>query len=160
MNRISTNGLRPSTFPALLLGALLFACPARGQAAPETDPWQAGEKTPQKHLSSETWVQPKAFRSVQLQHSRLHPLLGKAPKESAQTLISSGALITRYPDGLIRALKKIQAENLPMAHASAATAHMFLANPFNGKFFSKLLSTHPPIEDRIAALEKMAGPAL
>jgi heat shock protein HtpX len=73
---------------------------------------------------------------------------------------ASGALITRYPDGLIRALKKIQAENLPMAHASAATAHMFLANPFNGKFFSKLLSTHPPIEDRIAALEKMAGPAL
>jgi len=100
LNRISTNGLRPSTFPALLLGALLFACPARGQAAPETDPWQAGEKTPQKHLSSETWVQPKAFRSVQLQHSRLHPLLGKAPKESAQTLISSGALITLpMPDG-------------------------------------------------------------
>ncbi len=71
---------------------------------------------------------------------------------------ASGALMTRYPEGLANALRKIQAENLPMAHANASTAHLFLANPFNGKAFAALFSTHPPIEKRIAELEKMAGP--
>ena len=73
---------------------------------------------------------------------------------------ASGALLTRYPAGLMRALQKIQRYNTqPMARANNATAHMFLANPFgNGKrSFSKLFMTHPPIEERIAALEAMGA---
>lgn len=72
---------------------------------------------------------------------------------------ASGALITRFPDGLIRALRKIRSENMPMQNPSAATAHLYIANPFSGKALANLFSTHPPIEKRIAALESMAGPA-
>lgn len=69
---------------------------------------------------------------------------------------ASGALITRFPEGLESALKKIQDDALPLQRASAATAHMYIANPFNGHTLMNLFSTHPPIEDRIDALEKMA----
>ena len=86
MNRNHTDTLRPFTLSALLLGALLFVCPARAQTALETDLWQPVEPTSQKRLASETWVQPKAFRTVHLQHSRLRPMLGKAPKEAVQAL--------------------------------------------------------------------------
>jgi len=85
---------------ALLFGALLFVSPAQARTAPDTDLWQPVEQASQQHASSEAWVQPKAFRTVQLQHSRLRALLSKAPKESAQTPISSGALISLpMPDG-------------------------------------------------------------
>ena len=100
LNSIHSDILRPSALAALLLGALSLVCPARAQTAPEADLWQPDEQASPKHLSSEAWVQPKAFRTVNLQHSRLHPLLGKAPKESAQTPIASGALISLpMPDG-------------------------------------------------------------
>lgn len=69
---------------------------------------------------------------------------------------ASGALLTRYPEGLAKALEKIAAENQPMAHATTATAHLFIANPFNGKSISNLFSTHPPIEERIKRLRGMA----
>ena len=68
-----------------------------------------------------------------------------------------GCLLTRYPDGLIRALEKISLQDQPMAKANHATAHMFLANPFDPhvtKKFEQLFSTHPPIEERIARLKK------
>jgi heat shock protein HtpX len=69
---------------------------------------------------------------------------------------ASGSLLTRYPEGLARALEKIAAENQPMAHASKATAHLFIANPFSGRKVANLFSTHPPIEDRIKKLRTMA----
>lgn len=73
---------------------------------------------------------------------------------------SSGALLTRYPEGLASALKKIAAYGRPMRTATNATAHLFLENPFgadsNGMkktpWVVKMFSTHPPIEERIAAL--------
>jgi heat shock protein HtpX len=68
---------------------------------------------------------------------------------------ASGSLLTRYPEGLARALEKIQQENLPMARASDATAHLFLANPFKTSKFKSLFSTHPPIEERIKRLREM-----
>lgn len=71
---------------------------------------------------------------------------------------SSGALMTRFPEGLARALEKIEAQNRPLQRASAATAHLFIANPFSGRAIAGLFSTHPPIENRIAALHKMASP--
>jgi len=68
---------------------------------------------------------------------------------------ASAVQLTRNPQGLIGALKKISGDVEPMEKASEATAHLFIANPFKGKAVVNLLSTHPPIEDRIAALEKM-----
>lgn len=67
--------------------------------------------------------------------------------------------MTRFPEGLARALQKIQAENLPMARADASTAHLFIANPFSGKMLAGLFSTHPPTEARVAALQKMGSPS-
>ena len=68
---------------------------------------------------------------------------------------ASGSLLTRYPEGLARALEKIQASTTPLASASTATAHLFISNPFKGKSISGLFSTHPPIQDRIAKLRGM-----
>ncbi|MAZ67418.1 zinc metalloprotease HtpX [bacterium] len=70
---------------------------------------------------------------------------------------ASGALLTRYPEGLASALQKISSYQHPMKRASSATAHMFIANPFGpsgkaGKTMRKLFSTHPPMEERVAAL--------
>ncbi len=71
---------------------------------------------------------------------------------------ASGALLTRYPEGLASALQKISQYSRPMVKANHATAHLFIANPFgrkdNGKvgFFTKIFSTHPPVEERVKAL--------
>jgi heat shock protein HtpX len=70
---------------------------------------------------------------------------------------ASGVLLTRYPEGLISALRKIGSDEEPMANANQATSHLYIANPFKGGFMSELLSTHPPIEKRIEALEKGSG---
>lgn len=64
---------------------------------------------------------------------------------------SSAALLTRYPEGLARALEKI-ASSPPLESAGNATAHLFIANPFQRKSFSHLFSTHPPVEERIRRL--------
>ncbi|MFZ2978798.1 MAG: zinc metalloprotease HtpX [Candidatus Magasanikiibacteriota bacterium] len=69
---------------------------------------------------------------------------------------ASGALLTRYPEGLAKALEKISQSNTPLEHASSATAHLFISNPFKSKSFSSLFSTHPPIEERIKQLRGMA----
>lgn len=69
---------------------------------------------------------------------------------------ASGSLITRYPEGLAKALEKIANESRPMANASSATAHLFISSPFSGKKFAGLFSTHPPVEDRIKKLREMA----
>jgi len=70
---------------------------------------------------------------------------------------ASGALLTRYPDGLANALEKISTYNRPMLRANNATAHLFFVNPHfhTKKFMSKFFSTHPPIKDRIGKLKGM-----
>lgn len=72
---------------------------------------------------------------------------------------ATGALTTRYPEGLIRALQKIQQGGSQTQRQSTATAHLFFASPLKGKSLAGLFSTHPPIEERIARLEKMGGQA-
>lgn len=67
---------------------------------------------------------------------------------------ASGSLLTRDPEGMAGALGKLQQYGRPMQRQSSATAHMFLNNPLKSGFISKLFSTHPPLEDRIARLEK------
>ncbi|HEY4519641.1 MAG TPA: M48 family metallopeptidase [Candidatus Paceibacterota bacterium] len=92
---------------------------------------------------------PFAAKLIQLSISRKREFLADA----------SGALLTRYPDGLASALKKIASYEAPMRHANHATAHLFISNPFGaheaGPFFAKLFSTHPPVEERITALTGM-----
>jgi heat shock protein HtpX len=67
---------------------------------------------------------------------------------------ASGALLTRYPEGLASALQKIANANIPMKNANTATAHLYISNPFGklGQKTAGLFSTHPPIQDRINAL--------
>ncbi len=62
---------------------------------------------------------------------------------------ASGALLTRYPEGLAKALEKISMYSRPLKTASNATAHLFLVNP---KSIVRLFSTHPPVEERVRAL--------
>jgi len=70
---------------------------------------------------------------------------------------ADGALLTRFPEGLARALEKIKRESRPLASASTATAHLYFANPFGRArgYFVSLFSTHPPIDERIKRLRKM-----
>ncbi len=67
----------------------------------------------------------------------------------------TSVMTTRYPDGMINALKKIRDHGSAVKRQSTSTAHLFFANPLKGGGLTKLLSTHPPIEDRIARLEAM-----
>ncbi|HUT08415.1 MAG TPA: zinc metalloprotease HtpX [Candidatus Latescibacteria bacterium] len=70
---------------------------------------------------------------------------------------ANGAMLTRYPAGLASALRKISADTEPLKAANKATAHLYIVNPLKNikGGVNKLFSTHPPIEERIAALEKM-----
>ena len=68
---------------------------------------------------------------------------------------ATGALLTRYPEGLASALEKISADPEKLKAANRATAHLFIANPFKDKKVSKWMMTHPPIEERLAALRGM-----
>lgn len=70
---------------------------------------------------------------------------------------ANGALLTRYPEGLARALLKISADPAPLKKANRATAHLFISNPFRGKKVSKLFMTHPPIEERVKLLRGMSA---
>jgi len=92
---------------------------------------------------------PIAAQLIQLAISRKREFLADA----------SGALLTRYPDGLASALSKIASYGAPMKKANHATAHLFISNPFGthqaGRFVAKLFATHPPVEERIAALSHM-----
>jgi heat shock protein HtpX len=72
----------------------------------------------------------------------------------------SGVLITRNPEGLIRALEKLRDNHDVIAHAPAATAHLWIESPLDTQskgphsWFNRLFETHPPIEARIAALRE------
>lgn len=68
---------------------------------------------------------------------------------------STGAMTTRYPEGLASALEKISQHGSTMRRQNTSTAHLFFANPLKGNALAKLFSTHPPIQDRIARLRGM-----
>jgi len=73
---------------------------------------------------------------------------------------ASGALLTRYPEGLARALEKISKDTVPLKAASTSTAHLYISSPFKGKqsqnWLTKLFMTHPPVEERIKALREIS----
>jgi len=66
---------------------------------------------------------------------------------------ASAVNITRYPEGMISALKKLQSQGRPMNKQNVASASMYINDPLRKGFFNNLLSTHPPIEKRIERLE-------
>ena len=72
---------------------------------------------------------------------------------------ATGALLTRYPEGLARALEKISDDPSPLKTANTSNAHLFISSPFKGNqsknWLVKLFSTHPPVEERIKALREM-----
>lgn len=89
---------------------------------------------------------PIAATLIQLSISRKREFLADA----------SSGLLTRYPEGLASALEKIATDKSPMKSANNSTAHLFISSPFKGKragnWLTKLFLTHPPTEERIAAL--------
>jgi heat shock protein HtpX len=97
---------------------------------------------------------PIAAKIIQFAISRKREFLADA----------SGVLLTRYPEGLASALEKISNYSRPMKHASHATAHLFISNPFGppaqaGKqgfsgFMNKIFSSHPPVKERVSALRE------
>lgn len=98
-------------------------------------------------------IAPIAAKLIQMAVSRRREFLADA----------TGALMTRYPDGLASALMKISSYRAPMRRANHATAHLFISNPFGGSadsaaaaqggaFIARMFSTHPPVEERVAAL--------
>lgn len=68
---------------------------------------------------------------------------------------ASSVKLTRQPQGLISALTKISQDNVVFDTASTATASLYITNPFKGNKIASLFSTHPPVEDRIKALQQM-----
>lgn len=74
---------------------------------------------------------------------------------------ASGVALTKFPDGLARALEKLAADTEPLEAANKATAHLYITNPLKNLhsgvgWFASLFNTHPPIQDRIKALRQMA----
>jgi len=68
---------------------------------------------------------------------------------------ASSVSLTHQPSGLISALEKINADTTPFTQASTATASLYISNPFKGNKLASMFSTHPPVADRIRALEAM-----
>jgi heat shock protein HtpX len=97
---------------------------------------------------------PIAAQLIQLAISRKREYLADA----------TGALLTRYPEGLASALEKISASHLPMQKVSHATAHLFISDPYGGETgrrslgqrISNLFATHPPAAERIRLLRGMS----
>lgn len=94
-------------------------------------------------------VSPIIATFIQLAVSRKREFLADA----------SGALLTRYPDGLASALEKLAHDKEPLEAANNATAHLYIVNPFHGKDFGNwfvgLFNTHPPIPERVKVLRAM-----
>jgi heat shock protein HtpX len=72
---------------------------------------------------------------------------------------ASGALLTRYPEGLASALEKIDESAKPLQHSNSATAPLYIANPLKGRNLARLFDTHPPIAERVRRLREMESHA-
>ena len=90
-------------------------------------------------------IAPLVATMIQLAISRKREYLADA----------TGALTTRYPEGLANALRKIEQTGSVLKRQNTATAHFFFANPLKGHSLANLFSTHPPVAERIERLEQM-----
>jgi heat shock protein HtpX len=96
-------------------------------------------------------LSPIIARLIQLAISRRREFLADA----------SGVKITRFPDGLARALEKISKDKEPLEVANKATAHLYISNPLKNHhdsigWFAKMFATHPPISERLKQLRAMS----
>ncbi|HUW21955.1 MAG TPA: M48 family metallopeptidase [Candidatus Bathyarchaeia archaeon] len=119
--------------------------------------WQGGERRKSKgglllliglFLA---FLSPLIAKLIQLAISRSREYLADA----------SGVMLTRFPDGLARALEKISSDKEPLEAANKATAHLYIANPLKNRhdqigWFASFFNTHPPIGERIKKLKEMA----
>ncbi|PLS81779.1 protease [Candidatus Saccharibacteria bacterium] len=92
-------------------------------------------------------IAPFAAMLVQMAISRQREYLADA----------TGAMTTRYPEGLASALEKIGQYGSAMQRQNSSTAHLFFANPLSGNALSRLFSTHPPVEERVKRLRSMGN---
>ncbi len=88
-------------------------------------------------------------------------LIQLAISRKREFLADSGSvMLTRYPQGLISALEKLSQSKISLKHASPTMAHLYIVNPFKNKksksWLKKMFLTHPPIEERIAALKSIS----
>src|SRR3989338_9091857 len=95
-------------------------------------------------------LSPIIAKLIQLAISRRREFLADA----------SGVKVTRFPDGLARALEKISKDTEPLEVANKATAHLYITNPLKNHhdsvgWFASMFATHPPVSERIAALRQM-----
>jgi heat shock protein HtpX len=106
------------------------------------------------------------FFALGILFALLSPLIAQliqlAISRRREFLADAGSvIITRQPSGLINALQKISADSEPLEAANKATAHLYIVNPFKDRtknavgWFSGLFNTHPPISERIKALQQM-----
>ncbi len=93
---------------------------------------------------------PLIAKTIQLAISRQREYLADA----------SGALLTRYPEGLASALEKLEGDKEPLEAANKATAHLYIVNPLKGhkSAVNNLYATHPPIQERVKRLRAMGTP--
>ncbi|WP_394552647.1 M48 family metalloprotease [Agromyces sp. MMS24-JH15] len=92
-------------------------------------------------------VAPLVASLVQLAISRQREYLADA----------TGAMTTRHPEGLARALLKLEAYGRPMRRQNSSMAHLWIADPLKPGIVDRLFATHPPIADRVQRLEQMGG---
>ncbi len=130
-------------FIALLSDFFLRSMFWRGMRSDDNDRGQAGGIMMLVGIALAV-LAPIATTLIQLAISRNREFLADA----------SGALLTRYPEGLAKALEKISKDKTPLKVANKATNHLWLASPQKMKI-AKLFMTHPPIEERIKRLREM-----
>ncbi|MBM7831411.1 heat shock protein HtpX [Agromyces cerinus] len=92
-------------------------------------------------------IAPLVASLVQLAVSRQREYLADA----------TGAMTTRHPDALARALLKLETYGRPMQRQNSSMAHLWIADPLKPGIMDKLFATHPPIADRVKRLEEMGG---
>lgn len=92
-------------------------------------------------------IAPLVASLVQLAVSRQREYLADA----------TGAITTRHPDALARALEKLEAYGRPMRRQNSSMAHLWIADPLRPGVMDRLFATHPPIAERVKRLEQMGG---
>jgi heat shock protein HtpX len=150
LSHVKNYDIRVMTIVVVLVGAVMLISDILLRASFHGDRKQAGLPLILIGLALAI-LSPILAQIIQLAISRQREYLADA----------SGALLTRYPEGLASALKKISAQGKPLDRANHATAHLFISSPFGERvdkkrnWFQGLFATHPPVEERISRLLSM-----
>ncbi len=152
LSHIKNYDIRIMTIVVVLVGAIMLISDIFLRVSFQGDRKQAGLPLLLIGLALAI-ISPLLTQIIQLAVSREREFLADA----------SGALLTRYPEGLASALQKISASPTKMRNANHATAHLFISSPFGAPsekkrtWFQKLFATHPPVEERVRRLLSMGN---